>query len=93
MLVIVGETVDGKTVYAGVYKFYETHGLPIDIILEALRDKNAIPCWVSFHREARMAGMKHTRILSKLDEALSDVYGPEFRDHVIKILRLIHETG
>lgn len=37
--------------------------------------------------------MKHERILSKLDEALSDVYGPEFRDHVIEMLRLLEERG
>ncbi len=93
MLTRVGQTVDGKAIYSGVYKFFETHGMPLDILIGMMREKNSIPCWVSFHREARAAGMKHARILSKLDEALSDVYGTEFRDHVIKMLRLLEERG
>jgi alanyl-tRNA synthetase len=93
VLTRVGQTAEGKTVYARVYKFFETHGMPLDTLLGILREKNVIPCWVSFHREARAAGMKHERILSKLDEALSDVYGPEFRDHVIEMLRLLEERG
>ena len=84
-----GHTGDGKTVYAGVYQFFETHGMPLDILLSMLRDRDAVPCWMSFHREALAAGMKHERILSKLDEALSDVYGPEFRDAVIQRLRSV----
>ena len=93
MLLSVGQTEDGKTVYAGVYKFFETHGMPLDTLMGILREKNSIPCWTTFHKEARLAGMKHERILSKLDEVLSDVYGPEFRDHVIKMLRFLQERG
>ncbi len=45
-----------------------------------------MPSWPSFYDEARKAGMKHERILSKLSEVLGDVYGPSFRDVVIKRL-------
>ena len=93
LLTKIAETTDGKAVVSGVYKTFETHGLPLDVLIGSIRDKNAIPCWVSFHQEAVAAGMKHERILSKLDEALSDVYGPAFRDHIIKTLRLLHEKG
>ena len=93
MFMVVGRTEDGKTVYAEVYKFYETHGMPLDILFAMIRDKNAIPCWMSFHREAKSAGMKHERVLSKLDEALSDVYGASFRDVVIKRLQALHARG
>lgn len=93
LLVVVGKTCGGKTVYAGVYRLFETVGLPLDVILGGLRDNNAIPCWVSFHREARAAGMKHERILSKLDEAISDALGAGFRDHVIQTLQALHSKG
>ena len=89
MLEQVGETTDGKAVYAGVYKTFETYGIPLDTLLQTLRDRNGIPCWISFYREAQDAGMKHERILSKLDEALSDVYGAAFRDHVIEVLNRV----
>ena len=82
----VGVTTDGKAVVAGVYEFYETHGLPLDVLFDSLDQKNQIPCWISFYKSASLAGMKHERILSKLEEAISDVYGKEFTDAVIKKL-------
>jgi hypothetical protein len=93
MLTVVGETTDGKIVLANVYRFFETHGMPLDILLGMLLTKNAIPCWVSFYKEALAAGMKHERVLSKLDEALSDVFDPSFRDVVVERLRILHTKG
>lgn len=93
MFTIIGQTTDGKAVLAGVYKTFETHGLPLDILLDVLLQKDAIPCWMSFYREASAAGMKHERILSKLEGPLSDVYGGEFQKVVFAKLELLHEKG
>jgi hypothetical protein len=96
MFNIVGRTVGedgGKTVLAGVYRFYETEGLPLDTLFEILQGKNAIPCWVSLYKEAGAAGMKHERILSRLETAISDIYGASFKDRVIARLRKLHEVG
>lgn len=90
MLTVVGRTEEGQVVLAGVYKTIETYGVPLDILLTGLQTQNAIPCWMSFYREAIAAGMKHERILAKLDEALSDVYGASFRDFVVKALETLH---
>lgn len=87
---VVGQTTDGKVVVEGVYRFFETHGLPLDVLLDRLRSRGIIPSWLSFYDEARKAGMKHERILSKLSESLGDVYGPSFRDVVIKRLDEAH---
>lgn len=76
----------GQQVYAGVYRFYETHGLPLDVILFAMKERGLMPSWTSFYEQARAAGMSHDRVLAKLDEALSDVYGSGFRDVVVKTL-------
>lgn len=84
---VVGNTAAGVPVLAGVYRFFETHGLPLDVVLTVLRERGALPCWCSFYREAAAAGMKHERIISKLDEAIADAYGPAFRDVVIDKLR------
>lgn len=43
VLTRVGQTAEGKTVYARVYKFFETHGMPLDTLLGILREKNVIP--------------------------------------------------
>lgn len=93
MLNTVGRTNDGKTVLAGVYRFFETEGLPLDTLFEVLQGKNAIPCWVSLYREAIAAGMKHDRILARLDPAISDVFGAKFRDRVISRLRTLYGKG
>lgn len=92
-LLSAGTTTDGKRVVSGVYRFFETHGLPLDVVLTLLREDNAVPCWLSFHREARTAGMRHERILAKLDEAVCDAYGGAFRDHVVHELERRHAAG
>lgn len=82
----VGRTSDGKIVVTEVFKFYETEGLPLDVILETLRVRDMVPDWLAFVFEATRAGMKFERILSMLDAAISDSYGSELRDVVISRL-------
>lgn len=89
MLEISGKTQDGKTVVRGVYKFYETTGMPLDSILEHLRLREMIPDWMIFVLEAVEAGMKTERILSMLDPVITDSYGPDMRDEVIRRLRYL----
>jgi hypothetical protein len=86
MLVQSGTTQDGRTVVRGVYRLYETEGLPLDVILDALIAHNAIPDWTAFVVEAELAGMKLDRILSKLDAAIVDTYGSAMRDVVVRRL-------
>jgi hypothetical protein len=93
MFEIVGYTVEGSPVVSGIFRFVETHGLPLEIVLDIFRERAFMPCWMSFHREATKAGMSHERIIAKLDPALVDVYGPKFRDHVIKKLKLCYVKG
>lgn len=93
MIHVVGHTTDGKQVASGVYRFNETHGIPLDVVLSALGDKGMVPCWMALYREMATAGMAHDRILSKLDAAISDSYGASFRDHVIPMLERLHELG
>ncbi len=89
MILQVGKTTDGRGVVVGIYRYYETHGIPLDVLLEALRDKGYIPDWRAFVQEALAAGMKKSRVLSMLEPALADVYGGAFRDHVLKRLESV----
>lgn len=89
MFKVNGKTTDGTLVVAGVFRCYETTGLPIDVILECLRQKNMVPDWLTFYVEALRAGMKHERIVSKLDSAISDIYGKNFKDVVIERIELV----
>lgn len=89
-LTVVGTTVDGRSVVAGVYRVVETHGTPLEDVLDRIRSFGHLPCWLSYYREAIAAGMKHDRILARLDPAIVDSFGVEMRDHVIATLERIH---
>ena len=89
MLESVGRTQDGKTVVTGVYKFYETTGVPLDSILGILEERGMIPDWMAFILEAIEAGMKTDRILSMLEPAIADSYGSGMRIEVIRRLRFL----
>ncbi len=87
MFKIVGQTTDGKLVVSKVYLFFETHGIPLDVLFGLLLERGFLPSWEHFYREALSAGMKHERILAKLEEALADSYGPAFKDEVLQRLQ------
>ena len=78
-----GLTTDGKSVYSGTYRMCETVGLPLDVLFSCLKEKNALPDWIDFYQTAQQAGMEHDRIISKLEEAISDSFGKDFSDRVI----------
>src|SRR5688572_28584362 len=86
MFTIVGKTTDDKIVVRGVYRFFETHGLPLEIIFDLLKERNMIPDWINLVEEAELAGMKFSRILSKLEDPIADSWGYEFSRVVIKTL-------
>jgi hypothetical protein len=87
MIEVVGKTREGLLIVKGVYSFYETEGLPLDVLFETLRNKGMIPDWPTFVLEAVEARMKVLRILSMLDAAIADSYGPSMRDVVLWRLR------
>lgn len=93
MLEVVGTTEDGKKVVAGLYRVYESHGLPFVVIFGAMERLNAVPDWCALVREALSAGVKLDRIVGKIADPVSDVWGPEFRDHVTTTLGLAIEVG
>lgn len=91
MLTLVGETLEGHKIVSGIYRFYETTGLPLDVTLEFLRAREMVPDWPAFILEAVEAGMSPERALSMLDAAIADSYGSTFRDVVVTRLRLMLE--
>lgn len=86
LLVQTGVTSGGAPVFGGVFAFYETHGLPLTAIFQNFIDKGFLVDWIDFHKAALSAGMSHDRILSKLEEAISDSFGKEYCQHVISTL-------
>jgi hypothetical protein len=86
MFTLTGYTTDGKPVYGGVYKFFESHGVPLDVLFSLFIERGWVPDWIDLYKTARAGKMKHERILSKLEEAICDAYGKAFCDVVISKL-------
>jgi hypothetical protein len=93
MLEASGKTPDGKTVVRGVYRFYETTGLPLDVIFDCLRSNAMLPDWSAFVLEAVEAGMQPERAISMLEPAIADTYGPGVRNVVVARLRNMIVVG
>jgi hypothetical protein len=83
---VVGKTSDGRSVVSGVYRYFESTGLPLADILEQLEEKAYVPCWLSYMDEATRAGMKPARALAKLRDGMGDFYTQDFRDTVLSRL-------
>lgn len=99
---IIGQTDDGKLVMAGLFKFYDTHGLPFSTIFDRLQEENCIPCWKSLIKECLCAGWGLHKIKATLREAISDSYrnlsdpvkdkyGVELRDRVIALIEALEK--
>jgi hypothetical protein len=80
---LVGETTDSRRLVDGVWAMYETYGLPLDIIFDLCIQKEWMPDWMALYKQMCGSGMKHSRILSKLEESINDSFGKEFCDVVI----------
>lgn len=88
-LYVTGKTSDGKVMLGGVFRFFETHGMPLDELFQLLDQRDNLPDWLAFYDEAKAAGMKRDRILSKLEGVIDDSYGHDFRVEVIRRLEAL----
>jgi len=87
---IIGKSpTDGKLIVEGIFKLFDTTGMPLFMVFECCEQNNWLPSWISFYEEAKSSGWQHKTIINRLEEALSDVYGIEFRDVVISRLNKI----
>ena len=66
----VGETIDGKTVHGGMYKYCGTHGLPLGILLDTLKSWNAVIDWQDFIADMSREGAKKQTIRARILEAV-----------------------
>jgi alanyl-tRNA synthetase len=82
-ITVVGRTTDGKLVVDGIWKCFETYGLPFDVLFEVCLRKGWVPDWRLLHNQMVRSGVDRERALSKLSEAICDTFGKAFCDEVI----------
>lgn len=86
---VVGETEDGIKIVSGVFKLFDTNGLPLDIVFDLCKQSNMIPSWTHFYNEALEYGWSKKTVLNRLHDNINDVYGKDYRDIVIRRLELL----
>jgi hypothetical protein len=78
-LVPAGKTKDGKLVVRGVFAFFDTYGLPLDVAVERLRVEGLVPDWCELYDSCIKAGWRPTSTFERLLALVGDVYGPTFK--------------
>lgn len=84
---IVGTTEDGWEIVDGVFHFYETHGLPLDVLLEGIFTHLAIPCWITLFKDGVAAGIKPEKWINQIATAVADVGFKENSGYIAEMLR------
>lgn len=51
----VGTTTDGRPVVAGLFRYYDERGLPLDVVLGGCLERGIQPGWLEFYVEAETA--------------------------------------
>ena len=83
-----GITPENVIVVDNVFKLFDSLGLPLDAVFDLCKEKNMMPSWTHFYDDAIKQGWSHETIMNRLSINVSDVYGKEFCDEVIKRLEL-----
>jgi len=73
---VIGWTVDGKPVVAGLWQFRGTYGMPLDFMFGILKARSVVPSWMHL-----VADMPRTK-LRELRMAIIDVYGKEYMEGI-----------
>jgi hypothetical protein len=83
---IIGKTETGQLVVGDIFKFFDTHGLPLADIFSMCIVSDFQPCWINFYTQAKEHGWKHKTIMLRLADALNDSYGADYTKIVIERL-------
>jgi hypothetical protein len=84
VLVQVGSTPEGLTVWHGVYTFYETYGLPLSDLFSLMWERGGLPDWLQLIKDMAAAGRPFPRCVEAVCAAVGDACYPiETRDRVI----------
>ncbi len=85
---IVGKTTDGQPVVCGIFKLFDTTGIPLFVVFELCKQSNWLPSWIHFYKEAQEQGWKHKTITDRMKEGMEDVYEEKF---ILKVVDKLNE--
>ena len=71
----------------GLFKLVDTHGIPLDLVIEQFGKSNMVIDWIDFLESANKCGWKSSTTLNKIEAALCDIKGEEYSKCVITRLQ------
>jgi hypothetical protein len=80
ILKLSGKTTEGGNVVSGVAFMTASHGVPLEIILQKLRQHNLTCDWEDYIAVCIKDGHNITTIRARILAAVGDVYGPVYRN-------------
>lgn len=83
---VVGLTSDNKKVVNGIFRLFDSTGLPLDVVFSMCEEKNIIPSWIDFYNDAIKQGWTEKTIMNRLEINIRDVYGKPYWIEVEKRL-------
>lgn len=83
---IVGKDPTGKSIVCGIFKLFDTTGLPLYIVFDMCKERDWIPSWIHFYKESQTAGWSHKTIIDRLRDGMQGVYETDFVNTVISRL-------
>ncbi|HUX61328.1 MAG TPA: hypothetical protein VMV32_08440 [Ignavibacteriaceae bacterium] len=83
----VGTTADNLKVCTGVFKFYDTYGIPLDTLFDLCKNENIMPSWLDFYNDAIENKWKYETIITRLSDSISDVWGKDYADAIIQKIK------
>lgn len=89
---IVGVTPDNKYVIDGVYKYVGTIGLPLDIVLEELKDHDLVVSWPHYCMDGLKEGASPRSIKAKIYDSVRSIYGIDHANEIEKRLDIMMPT-
>lgn len=86
----IGITPEGRKLISAktAFDLYDTHGLPLDLIIDLLYEKDYLINWVEFYDIAVSRGWNPDSTLVKIDMAIRYTLGAQAADHIVAGLKV-----
>lgn len=86
-----GVAENGKPVFEGLFRFRETHGLPLEVVIAEVVKSGGVVGWLELHDEMVAAGVRSP--FSVIDDALGLTFDLAAQRHISTELRRRRGTG
>lgn len=80
---VIGKTVEGQPVVKGLFRLFDSSGIPLSDVFNQCRLSGIQPDWQEFVKEATEAGWKIKTIKTRMSEAINDSHGKDYRDVIL----------